>query len=186
MAFKQAGRGHEPGGIEATSKGELTVECPACPHPGRNLPGDWEKAGLLSCVFSCFPLSHTLMTHSYRFLYILYLSIDGNFKLKGKERNINDIELMPGLGAFVTETDYKSHIANYVDQLEVRFSASFIYQLIISMRQVNTCESRHDALVRAATRSTPGYSVSGAVVVICSRHCLVCKNGAGDLQLGEK
>jgi hypothetical protein len=54
------------------------------------------------------------------------------------------------------------------------------------MRQVNTCESRHDALVRAATRSTPGYGVSGAVVVICSRHCLVRRNGAGDLQLGEK
>ena len=26
---------------------------------------------------------------------------------------------MPGLGAFVTETDYKCHIANYVDQPEV-------------------------------------------------------------------
>jgi hypothetical protein len=28
-------------------QGELMVECPACPHPGRNLPDDWEKAGPL-------------------------------------------------------------------------------------------------------------------------------------------
>jgi hypothetical protein len=48
MAFKRAGRGHEPGGIDATSKGELTVECPACPHPGRNLPDGWENAGALA------------------------------------------------------------------------------------------------------------------------------------------
>jgi hypothetical protein len=69
------------------------------------------------------PLSPiTLIIHLYRFLYILYLTIDGNFKLKGKERNINDVELMPGLGAYVTETDYKNHIANYVDQPEVRFT----------------------------------------------------------------
>jgi len=47
VALKRGGRGHDPGGIDATSKGELMVECPACPHPGRNLPDDWEKAGTL-------------------------------------------------------------------------------------------------------------------------------------------
>ena len=36
------------------------------------------------------------------------------------------------------------------------------------------------------TRSSPGYAISGAVVVICSRHCLIRRNGAGDLQKGEK
>jgi hypothetical protein len=47
MALKRAGRGHDSGGIDATSKGELMVECPACPHPGRNLPDGWENAGPL-------------------------------------------------------------------------------------------------------------------------------------------
>ncbi|KIJ92420.1 hypothetical protein K443DRAFT_60302, partial [Laccaria amethystina LaAM-08-1] len=51
-----------------------------CPHPGRNLPDGWEQAGLLLL------------------LYILYLAIDRNFKLKGKERKVNNVELMPGLG----------------------------------------------------------------------------------------
>jgi hypothetical protein len=47
MALKRAGRAHDPAGIEATSNGGLMVECPACPHPGRNLPDGWEKAGPL-------------------------------------------------------------------------------------------------------------------------------------------
>jgi hypothetical protein len=42
LMLKRAGRGHDPAGIDATSQGELAVECPACPHPGRNLPEDWK------------------------------------------------------------------------------------------------------------------------------------------------
>ena len=47
MALKRAGRGHDPAGVGATSPGSLTVECPACPHPDRNLPENWEQAGPL-------------------------------------------------------------------------------------------------------------------------------------------
>ena len=53
-------------------------------------------------------------------------------------------------------------------------------------QQINTCESQHDVLVHAATWSLPGYAMSGAVAVICSRHCLIHRNGAGDLQKGKK
>jgi len=52
--------------------------------------------------------------------------------------------------------------------------------------QINTCESKHDAIVRAQTRCTPGYAVTSVGVVICSRHALVRRNAAGDLQKGEK
>ena len=45
MALKSVGHGHDPRGVKATSKGKLMVECPACPHPGHNLPDGWEKAG---------------------------------------------------------------------------------------------------------------------------------------------
>lgn len=47
VLFKRAGRGQDPSGIDGTSQGGLTVECPACPQPGRNLPDSWEKAGPL-------------------------------------------------------------------------------------------------------------------------------------------
>jgi hypothetical protein len=47
MSFKRAGRGHDPSGIEGTRRGGLMVECPACPHPDRNLPNGWQNAGPL-------------------------------------------------------------------------------------------------------------------------------------------
>lgn len=40
---KRGGRGHEEGGVTATGQGELAVECPACPQPGKNLPEGWEN-----------------------------------------------------------------------------------------------------------------------------------------------
>jgi hypothetical protein len=62
---------------------------------------------------------HIYVYRSFRYLYILYLAIDANFKLKGKDRKISDIELAPGLGAFVNETQYQDFIKDYVDQPEV-------------------------------------------------------------------
>lgn len=50
LLLKRAGRGHDPAGVDATTQGELAVECPACPHPGRNLPEGWELAGSKSYV----------------------------------------------------------------------------------------------------------------------------------------
>jgi hypothetical protein len=50
MMLKRAGRGQDPAGAGATSPGELAVQCPACPHPGRNLPENWESANELSYV----------------------------------------------------------------------------------------------------------------------------------------
>jgi len=118
MALKRAGRGHDPEGIGATSPGSLTVECPACPHPGRNLPDNWEKAGPLLCVVSTVPIFR-YANDLIRFLYILYISVDANFKLKGKERGLKDVELMPGWGPFVEESAYQNFLTNYVNQPEV-------------------------------------------------------------------
>jgi hypothetical protein len=52
LLLKRAGRGQDPAGASATALGELAVECPACPHPGRNLPEDWDSVGPLLCVLS--------------------------------------------------------------------------------------------------------------------------------------
>ena len=35
-------------------------------------------------------------------------------------------------------------------------------------------------------RCTPGYLVSGAGLVLCSQHALVCRNGVADLKKGEQ
>ena len=60
-----------------------------------------------------------------RFLYTLFIAVDANFKLKGKERHLTDVELMPGWGAYVPEAAYQNHFANYVDQPEVRTEQTF-------------------------------------------------------------
>ena len=43
MLAKRAGRGHDPDGIEKTQQGQLALDCPACPHPGKNLPQGWKN-----------------------------------------------------------------------------------------------------------------------------------------------
>ncbi|KZT06946.1 uncharacterized protein LAESUDRAFT_652276 [Laetiporus sulphureus 93-53] len=40
--LKWVGWGHDPDDVEATEEGQLAVECLACPHPGRNLPENWD------------------------------------------------------------------------------------------------------------------------------------------------
>lgn len=44
IMLKRGGQGHDLEGAVATKAGELAVLCPACPHPGINLPNDWENA----------------------------------------------------------------------------------------------------------------------------------------------
>lgn len=43
--LKRAGRGQDPAGVNATEQGDLAIECPACPQPGRNLPPGWDQPG---------------------------------------------------------------------------------------------------------------------------------------------
>lgn len=40
--LKRGGRGHETNGIDTTPAGACALECPACPHPGKNLPPGWK------------------------------------------------------------------------------------------------------------------------------------------------
>lgn len=68
MMTKRAGCGLNPAGVDDTQHGECAVECPVCPHPGKNLPDDWEAASEeLKCVHSTTALlciSNLLQAHS--------------------------------------------------------------------------------------------------------------------------
>ncbi|KAG1892033.1 hypothetical protein F4604DRAFT_1875514 [Suillus subluteus] len=94
--LKQAGRGHDPSGVDATSAGECAVLCPACPHPAKNLPEGWEDA-----------------PHDIRWKYALFLAIDANFRLKRKLVSNDNVD--PSLNAgscyFVEETVYKQYLS---------------------------------------------------------------------------
>lgn len=43
MQAKRGGGGHIAGGLASITGGSLALECPACPHPGRNLPQGWDE-----------------------------------------------------------------------------------------------------------------------------------------------
>lgn len=41
--IKRGGGGHMKMGLDSVPDGAFSLECPACPHPGRNLPEDWDQ-----------------------------------------------------------------------------------------------------------------------------------------------
>ena len=111
--------------VDDLGDGALAIECPACPHPGRNLPPEWENKPsdkaytLLSFLCSAFNNVH------YRWLYSLFVAIDANFKLKLKSRGIKDPELGSGLAYFVNAEKFKAHLKAHVDEDEVSVSSLF-------------------------------------------------------------
>ncbi|KAG1851623.1 hypothetical protein DFJ58DRAFT_716681 [Suillus subalutaceus] len=95
--LKRAGRDHDPSGMDATSTGECAVLCPACPHPGKNLPEGWEDA-----------------SHDIRWKYALFLAIDANFQLKWKPVLSDNVDLSLNASScyFVKETAYKQYLSD--------------------------------------------------------------------------
>ncbi|KAJ7301763.1 hypothetical protein DFH08DRAFT_978448 [Mycena albidolilacea] len=107
LLLKRAGQGHDPceDCINATKLGEVALLCPACPHPGINLPRDWDKV----------PPHH-------RFLYALFLAIDANFRLMRKDvsSEAKDLGLVRGWGFFGEVTKYMAHLEKHWDQKQER------------------------------------------------------------------
>ncbi|KAJ7842993.1 hypothetical protein B0H14DRAFT_2586037 [Mycena olivaceomarginata] len=148
---KRAGRGHDPAGVEKTKLGECTVICWACLHDSCNLPENWQD-----------------VAPEYRFLYMLLVAVDTNFRLRNRMRanEINDPLLGPGWGCWVDPTAYKDHIKNYVHENDVSTCIAFA------------------ALLQKDTRMMTGLRVSGVGGVVCTRHECMRPNGLGDLQKG--
>ncbi|KAJ7112012.1 hypothetical protein C8R43DRAFT_1138947 [Mycena crocata] len=106
--LEQAGRGHDPLGVETTSQGGTGVDCWPCPHKGKNLPPDWRQAAA-----------------KFQFLYMLLLAVDANFRLKNRMRTneIDDPPLGPGWGYWVNPRKYKRFIKKYVTDTCIAFAA---------------------------------------------------------------
>ncbi|KAJ7745299.1 hypothetical protein B0H16DRAFT_1462814 [Mycena metata] len=77
--LKRAGHGHDSSGVEGTGPGECALLCPACPHPGKNLPPDWKE-----------------VPPEKKFLYALFLAMDANFRMRRKK--VSTEEKDPSLG----------------------------------------------------------------------------------------
>ncbi|KAG2114604.1 uncharacterized protein F5147DRAFT_743818 [Suillus discolor] len=94
--LQHAGRGNDPNGIHATTAGELAVQCPACPHPGKNIPQGWEDEP--------------------PWKYALFIAIDANFRLKRKAVSSDNVDpsLNSGWAYFIEEAAYKAYLAHQV------------------------------------------------------------------------
>lgn len=122
--LKRTGRGHDPGGVNTTIQGACAVLCPACPHPGKNLPSNWrdvpknERYGL-SCNSILNTHPHTL--HSWK--YALFIAMDANFRMRRKKvsSELKDPSLSRGFAYFVDNVPYISHLLEYAsEKQEVR------------------------------------------------------------------
>lgn len=125
--IKRGAAGHTPAAVDDLCDGALAVECPACPHPGRNLPPDWENE---TKDRACAPLLIFILWYSvavhYRWLYSLFVAIDANFRLKLKSRGIKDPELGSGLAYFVNGEKFEAHLKNHIDDDNVSISDTFL------------------------------------------------------------
>ncbi|KAJ7077653.1 hypothetical protein B0H15DRAFT_924930 [Mycena belliarum] len=101
----RAGRPLYPDGVVNTQQGECALLCPACPHPGKNLPPDWMD-----------------WPEEKQFLFALFLAMDANFRLKRKD--VSTEEKDPGLGhgwAFFCEVlAYMEHVKANWNQVQER------------------------------------------------------------------
>ncbi|KAJ7176163.1 hypothetical protein C8R43DRAFT_1084657 [Mycena crocata] len=151
--LQRSGRGHDPNGVERTKLGECAVRCWACPEDGRNLPPDWRDAD-----------------PKFKYLYMLLLAVDANFRLKNRMRTneIDDPSLGPGWGYWVEPGRYRRHIRKNIKEQDISTCIAFA------------------ALLQKDTRLTTGLRVSGVGGCVCARHECMRPNGLGDLQKGER
>jgi hypothetical protein len=101
--LKRTGRAHAADGIAGTKAGECALLCPACPQPGKNLPGDgsWRSA-----------------SPEKRFLYALFLALDANFWMKRKHisSEADDPSLGDGIVFFCQVAKYMRHVDKHWDE----------------------------------------------------------------------
>lgn len=96
--LKRGGRGNEPTGADGTATGELCVMCPSCPRPDINLEKGWNAVpvALQYVHFGAVIVSILLLTYPCRYLYMVFLCMDANFRLKNQV--VSNYSQDPGLG----------------------------------------------------------------------------------------
>lgn len=184
----RAGRGNDPGGVEATQQGQLAVLCPACPHPGKNLPDNWDNEPVAMRYVSLPVHQSSDIANSY---------IDGFIRFSWQLTQISDSNavwspLMQKTLALLVggHTSWKnagiSHISKKILQSPKRYVFfSLSAELPSHRHQRSVCVS-HDAVNLADTKSSKGLAATGVGAVDCARHEFKLPNGVGDLQKGEK
>ncbi|GJF00432.1 CxC2 domain-containing protein [Phanerochaete sordida] len=151
--LKRSGRGHVPDGVQNLKAGDLCLRCPACPRPRVNLPDNWDT-----------------VSDDLRYMYLLILAIDANFRLKRRavSNDARDPGLISGAAYFAPDEEYRAHILQYADQEDISTCTGFA------------------AMAHANTKFSKGYATTGIGLVLCARHGFIQPTGVGDLQKGKR
>ncbi|KAF6746394.1 hypothetical protein DFP72DRAFT_823183 [Ephemerocybe angulata] len=108
--LKRMGRGHDPlRGAAATTQGECALLCPACPHPGINMPEGWENE-----------------PEETRWIHALNLALDANFRLRRKDVSSRaaDPGLIQGFAYFVEDNAFCEYVKKHADEVEPKSTCS--------------------------------------------------------------
>lgn len=95
----------------------MAVLCPSCPHPGINLPDDWQDAPL-----------------AMKFLYSIIWCMDANFRLKNQL--VSSFSTDPGLGIgmayMVPREQYEAYVLSRASDADVSPFRSIKPPLVLS------------------------------------------------------
>ena len=119
-------------------------------------------------------------------MYSCFLAVDANFRLKLKRRGIADPEIGSGWSYFVENEQYSKHVSRNTIETEVSLLRLAVLVILLTRSKVVGCGSDFHAVGQANAKSSKDYIASGVVACVCARHCLMQKNGVGDLQRGER
>ena len=132
-----------------------------------------------------------MLTSICRWLYSLFLAVDANFRLKLKERGIEDPDIGSGWAYFVESRRYIEHLSQNTD-VSQKTSDVEVSDLTFNSAwhsfsiEVTGCSSDFHAVNQVNRKSKKAYAATGVVACVCARHSLMRKNGVGDLQRGER
>ncbi|KAF9470387.1 hypothetical protein BDN70DRAFT_909531 [Pholiota conissans] len=151
--LKWAGVSHQVGGISAIQPGQLAVRCPSCPYPGINLRDDWE----------CVP-------EEFKFLYMAYICMDANFRLKNQL--VSNYSQDPGQGIgwayMVPRKPYEAYVLGKANDEDISTCVSF------------------QALAKSNNKFDVGLRYTGSNITVCGRSEMIFPLGVGNLQKGER
>ncbi|PPQ76891.1 hypothetical protein CVT26_000661 [Gymnopilus dilepis] len=151
--LKRGGRGNDPSGVQGTQNGELAIRCPSCPWPGVNLVDDWDKA-----------------PQSMKFLYMVFVCMDANFRLKNQL--VSNYSQDPGLGIgwayMVPRKPYEKYVLSKATDDDISTCVGF------------------QALAKANTRYSVGLRYTGTNATVCGRSEMIFPLGVGNLHKGER
>ncbi|PPQ77497.1 hypothetical protein CVT26_006143 [Gymnopilus dilepis] len=151
--LKRGGRGNDPSGVEGTKSGELAIKCPSCPWPGINLPDSWQDA-----------------PDNMKFLYMVFICMDANFRLKNQL--VSNYSQDPGLGIgwayMVPRKPYEAYVLSRANDDDISTCVGF------------------QALAKANTKFSVGLRYTGTNAAVCGRSEMIFPSGVGNLQKGER